>query len=368
MCWTEEDFAAAQAARRTAAAQGLAVWPDALDAPLRAHADKLAGLAVRQRLVVFMGAGIGAAAGLPTWSELLDRLADEAGFSGTERDGLSRLGPLDRAQLVSKRLGEPGALGLAVRRALDNGGAVALAHGLVAGLPLREFITTNYDDCFERACAAIDRPVARLPYVPASGAHRWLLKMHGCVSVPSDIVLTWEDYARYAQRSAALAGIVQAMLMTKHMLFVGFSSTTRTSAASSTTSAAPSPAPPANTSAPWSPCSPTRSSSSSGVTTCSGLARPARPPRRPRCAARRRPALRDLPRLPVVPRHPATPPAQPAVLRRAHRRGARPARGHRAGARLGARAAAPRRRGVRRGGLGPARRAAVGPRRPRAPG
>jgi hypothetical protein len=228
--WTEEDFAAAQAARRTAERDGCAVWPE-LDAPhvvggpaLREHAEALAALASRQRLVVFMGAGVSAAAGLPTWHQLLDELARGAGFNDDERRGLALLGPLDRAQLVANRLGpEPGALGRAIGRALDTGGTVALAHGLIAGLPVREFITTNYDDCFERACAGIEREVARLPYAPASTAHRWLLKMHGCVSVPGDIVLTWEDYARYAQRSAALAGIVQAMLMTRHMLFVGFS-------------------------------------------------------------------------------------------------------------------------------------------------
>lgn len=103
------------------------------------------------------------------------------------------------------------------------GDTVALSHVLLAALPVREFITTNYDDCFERACASVGREVARLPYAPASRASRWLLKMHGCVTAPEDIVLTRQDYVRYAERSAALAGIVQAMLITRHMLFVGFS-------------------------------------------------------------------------------------------------------------------------------------------------
>jgi hypothetical protein len=47
--------------------------------------------------------------------------------------------------------------------------------------------------------------------------------MHGCVSQPEDIVLTREDFLRYEHRRAALAGIVQALLLTKHMLFIGFS-------------------------------------------------------------------------------------------------------------------------------------------------
>lgn len=47
--------------------------------------------------------------------------------------------------------------------------------------------------------------------------------MHGCVDYPENIVLTKQDYIRYEDRFAALAGIVQSTLLTRHLLFVGFS-------------------------------------------------------------------------------------------------------------------------------------------------
>ena len=62
-----------------------------------------------------------------------------------------------------------------------------------------------------------------LPSPPQKGCKRWLLKMHGCIRNPDSIVFTKQDYIRYADRYAALAGIVQSMLLTKHLLFVGFS-------------------------------------------------------------------------------------------------------------------------------------------------
>jgi len=46
--------------------------------------------------------------------------------------------------------------------------------------------------------------------------------MHGCVTQPESIVLTRADYLRYEERRAALTGIVEALLITRHMLFVGF--------------------------------------------------------------------------------------------------------------------------------------------------
>ena len=47
--------------------------------------------------------------------------------------------------------------------------------------------------------------------------------VHGCISKPESIVLTRQDYLRYSDTNAALAGIVQSMLITSRMLFVGFS-------------------------------------------------------------------------------------------------------------------------------------------------
>lgn len=213
VAWTPEDLAAAQAARSPS-------W--SLSSSAVVQAVELARKASQQQLVVFMGAGVSAAAGLPMWGELLDQLAVEARFDPAEREQLATLASIDRAQLISRRLG-PDAFKSAVSSQLQIHDRVAVAHALLAGLPVREFITTNYDDCFERAAAATGRPVAVLPYAPASGSRRWLLKMHGCVTTPGDIVLTREDYVRYGERSAALAGIVQAMLITRHMLFVGFS-------------------------------------------------------------------------------------------------------------------------------------------------
>ena len=84
-------------------------------------------------------------------------------------------------------------------------------------------ITQNYDRLFEVAAEGAGAPVATLPYTAGDVHNRWLLKMHGCVSVPEDIVIRREDYLRYSERRAALAGIVQATMLTRQMLFVGFS-------------------------------------------------------------------------------------------------------------------------------------------------
>ena len=130
-----------------------------------------------------------------------------------------------RSQVISqleRGFGGRERMGEAIARCLKRRN-YSLSHAFLAGLPTLETVTTNYDTLFEMASASIDKPVAVLPYEPVRPEERWILKMHGCISHPEDIVLTREDYLRYTERRRALAGIVQALLITKHMMFVGFS-------------------------------------------------------------------------------------------------------------------------------------------------
>jgi hypothetical protein len=227
VCREAAHFAAAQATRRQLQSSGAIDLWHGLDAETRAKAELLAKDALQHHLVLFLGAGVSMGAGLPSWRKLLDELARAAGLSEADLQAFESVDLLDRAQLIAERLrrsdGAPG-VGQHIRTLLERHRHHGLAHALLACLPVEETITTNYDTLFELASAGAGHEAVRvLPYAPTRNGTRWLLKMHGCVEHPEDIVLTREDYMRYVERNAALAGIVQAMLITKRMLFVGFS-------------------------------------------------------------------------------------------------------------------------------------------------
>jgi hypothetical protein len=225
---TRAAFTAAQAARRStflgAGSHADSHWPE-LDDRLRQTASDLAVMAAQGKLVLFLGSGIGVGAGLPTWKALLLKLAGEAGISDDEQQALSKLQALDQARIIETRLHAVGRnIGEVVSRLLDAE-VYSLTHALLASLPVQEIVTVNYDRLFEIASEAVMRPPAVLPYMANREEDRWLLKMHGCVKHPEHIVLTREQYLRYSDSRAALAGIVQALLITRHMLFAGFSLT-----------------------------------------------------------------------------------------------------------------------------------------------
>lgn len=209
------DHAAAQRVRRTLELP----WP--LESELLTAADELAERARGDELALFLGAGVSAAAGLPLWNDLLVQLATDAGLPEEDLAGLGSLPPQDAASLLGRRLG-----GERMRARVGEIFADrphALAHALLAALPVREAVTTNYDRLFESAAVGADRPVAVLPAERPRGQQRWLLKLHGDVGDVGSVVLTREEFLEYDVGRSALAGVVQALLLTRHVLFVGLS-------------------------------------------------------------------------------------------------------------------------------------------------
>ena len=138
---------------------------------------------------------------------------------------------LDQAKLIDKRLKKLKGKSLSekiVERLKSD--RHSLAHALLSSLPVNEIMTTNYDTMFEEACAY--QQIKVLPYQEQNiqspfenFPNKWLLKMHGCINHPEDIVLTREHYLRYKNKNSALQGVMQSLIITRKLLFLGFSLT-----------------------------------------------------------------------------------------------------------------------------------------------
>jgi hypothetical protein len=199
---------------------GASLWRELPEAICGA-CDELANRTLAGELAVFMGAGVGMAAGLPGWQDLLVEVARRHGIAMGSVDGTPLL---DVASWMERKLQPPlPSLEEAVAQVIIDHRHPSLTHALLACLPAETFVTTNYDQLFERSAEMAGRPVRVLPYDEPGRARRVLFKMHGCVDEKNEIVLTRESFQRYDKDRSALAGALAGLAMTKHLLFVGSS-------------------------------------------------------------------------------------------------------------------------------------------------
>ncbi len=88
-------------------------------------------------------------------------------------------------------------------------------------------MTTNYDTAYEVAVNGLHRQtdgaVKVLTRTVVDPGRPWLLKLHGDARSGRAIVLTRSQYSLFRGRAAPLTGMVQNLLMTSHLLFVGYS-------------------------------------------------------------------------------------------------------------------------------------------------
>ncbi|MGZ3456049.1 MAG: SIR2 family protein [Polyangiales bacterium] len=178
--------------------------------------------------VIFAGSGVSLGSGLPSWPALVHELADQLGLPpANRRTDLEYF--LDLAQWYRDEARDPPLEAMIQKRFSSKGSGAkpTLSHYLLASLPARWFVTTNYDDLIESALESLRRFPARVVRehdVARTGGVDgcYVVKLHGCAATGDEIVLSRDDYDDFFRRRPAIALLLEGLLLNQTFFFVGY--------------------------------------------------------------------------------------------------------------------------------------------------
>jgi len=191
------------------------------------------------RLVLFCGAGISTATGLPDFFNLVKSTYGELG-QGAEFEELKDRIPLDKLlQELEKKLPNPAVMREKVIEILSKdvpkGGSLDVHKALLdlsrIDLGKYRLITTNFDNRFDEAAKILgvnpDIKFASSLPVPSQSEWESLTYLHGKITADDDagknLILTSADFGRAYLRDGWASRFVTELLRNFHILFVGYS-------------------------------------------------------------------------------------------------------------------------------------------------
>jgi hypothetical protein len=201
--------------------------PQLPDALIRALQDR--------KCILFVGSGLSAGAGYPTWGELIERLVEAAKKKPFARvQGLEEIEErkdyFTLAEFARRTLA-PTDFGEIMKELLDGPVPLPRAHEVIARTDFRGAVTTNYDRLLETAITKV-RNWAPNTFTSIAleqvgmalfNPEFFVYKIHGDVASPSSIVLSASDYDRMILTSPHARSFLQAALLNYTLLFVGYS-------------------------------------------------------------------------------------------------------------------------------------------------
>ena len=185
---------------------------------------------LEEDLLLFAGAGVSTAAGLPSRKRLVELLADRATGRGVAAQTLHAITDLvageqllDALAAVKAALG-PDDFGAAVEALLDDKGhdAPAVAQAIASLAPrLRGVLTTNLDHLLEKAFSGAWPALAKVTGDVVRRRH-YILKLHGTLLDRATWVFTRDEYDRAMYADPKLQTAFYALFHSCPILLVGY--------------------------------------------------------------------------------------------------------------------------------------------------
>ncbi len=179
----------------------------------------------KQRVVAFVGSGPSCHAGLPSWSDLLRRIAVEAGLASEVEPHIQGGDFLEVAQYLAKERSEEYVQEKVVKHIKQASNDPGELHKLIVRLPFAGIITTNYDHLLTKADESRYFNPPSTSHTTKLHSQRYepfLLHLHGHVGDPGTIVLTRHSYDEIETKRPKVRQFLSNIFQNFVVLFIGF--------------------------------------------------------------------------------------------------------------------------------------------------
>lgn len=173
------------------------------------------------KLVIFVGAGVSANSGLPSWGSLVRQFGIGLGM---DCDNITHDDYLKIPQYYYNSRGNKEYYDL-IKKVFDIKVKPNDIHSIMLELNPSHFITTNFDELIEDAAREkgmfydVVSKDDDLPYTPNN---KMIIKLHGDLK-NMNIVLKEDDFLSYSRKFMLIENYIKALLSTHVILFVGYS-------------------------------------------------------------------------------------------------------------------------------------------------
>lgn len=195
-----------------------------------------------RRAVLFFGSGVSSnsenSTGKrpPTWRKFLDDLRVEAKSGGrlepkddrTVRQLLAERDYLSVCDVLKRALGREAFVERIKQEFKTPGYRSAAIHQAMYRLDLRVVATPNFDEIYDTYAMATSSGTCSVKLHTDSdiaeclrGNERVVLKIHGTVSSPNDLIFTRSDYAKARYQYRSFYSLIESLIRTHTFIFIG---------------------------------------------------------------------------------------------------------------------------------------------------
>ena len=185
--------------------------------------DKIKKYMDMDKISVFVGAGVSALSGYPSWNGLVRKMSDEMGYTReNEKKDFSTEELLKIPQMYYNKYKDK----MYLKKINDEFAGKYDAnevHDLIFSLRPKHILTTNYDTLLEQTSVKFGRNYSVIntdASVSSSVSNQYLIKLHGDLS--TKFVLKEQDYLDYETNFMLIDKLTKSIFATTLVIFVGY--------------------------------------------------------------------------------------------------------------------------------------------------